>query len=219
MNDALTPPYTIQTERLVLRCYNPSDAPLLQKAIGESLAELCMWMPWATSEPESLDAKVNRLREMRAAFDSGQDFTYAIFNRDESAILGGAGLHRRVGPGAFEIGYWIHSAHVGKGYASECAAAMARVAFEIHGVDRAEIHCDPENVASAAVARRIGFAHEATLRRRATSPDGTPRDTMIWTMFASDFGASTACLRRIDMFDALGRSREHEQPEFVDQRK
>lgn len=198
-------PYVIRTERLLLRCFNPADAFLLQTAIAESLPELLPWIPWAPNEPESLDAKIDRLRRMRGAFDLDQDYSHGVFAPDDSAVLGGAGLHPRVGPGAFEIGYWIHSAHHGKGYATECVAALTRVAFEFHRVDRVEIHCDPENAASAAVARKLGFAHEATLQRRFTNPAGRPRDTMLWSLFASDYREAAASKAKIEAFDAIGR--------------
>ena len=45
--DAAPPPYRIETERLVIRCWNPADAPLLKEAIDSSLEELQAWMPWA----------------------------------------------------------------------------------------------------------------------------------------------------------------------------
>ena len=47
-----------------------------------------------------------------------------------------------------------------------------------------EIHCDPANLASAAIPRKLGYTHEATLRRRTHSSDGKVEDSMIWTLFA-----------------------------------
>ena len=54
----VTPPYRIVTERLVVRCYDPRDAPLVKEAIDSSLDELRAWMPWAHDEPKPLDEKV-----------------------------------------------------------------------------------------------------------------------------------------------------------------
>jgi hypothetical protein len=34
------PAYRIQTRRLVVRCYNPSDAPLLAESVTESIEHL-----------------------------------------------------------------------------------------------------------------------------------------------------------------------------------
>ncbi|MES2731624.1 MAG: hypothetical protein V4714_07745 [Bacteroidota bacterium] len=44
--------YRIETDRLVIRCYEPSDAEKLKNAITESLDHLRPWMPWAQNEPE-----------------------------------------------------------------------------------------------------------------------------------------------------------------------
>ena len=40
------PAYRIETKRLVVRCYDPSDAPLLAESVTESLEHLRPWMPW-----------------------------------------------------------------------------------------------------------------------------------------------------------------------------
>ena len=87
---------------------------------------------------------------------------------------------------------------------AETAAALTKVAFEVHGVDRVEIHCDPANVRSAAVPKKLGFAHEATLRRRTLSGDGGRGDSMVWTLFAQQYPGSPAAAAEIEAFDAAG---------------
>jgi len=89
--------------------------------------------------------------------------------------------------------------------ASEAAMALTKVAFLIEEVDRVEIHCDPNNYASAAIPSNLGYAHEATLRRRSHWPDGTVLDSMVWSLFASDFPNSPASQLEIQAFDAIGR--------------
>jgi RimJ/RimL family protein N-acetyltransferase len=197
------PAYRIHTPRLVIRCWNPADAPLLVAAITESLDHLHPWMPWALQEPESVEAKAKRLRQFRSRFDADQDYFYGILDPDETEVLGGTGLHTRIGEGAREIGYWIHARHVGRGYATEAAAALTRVAFEVDEVRRVEIHCAPENAPSAAVPRKLGYTHDATLRRRLPEPDGTLRDTMIWSLFREEYPGSPAAALEVAAFDAL----------------
>lgn len=199
-----SPAYRVETERLVLRCWDPKDAPLLKAAIDMSLDHLRPWMPWAAHEPEDVAAKVERLRGFRGNFDLGVDFVYGIFNADESEVLGGTGLHTRLGPDALEIGYWIRADNINRGFATEVSAALTRVAFEIHRVQRVEIHCRPNNVRSAAVPRKLGYVHEATLRRRVLESDGTYGDTMIWTMFADEYPASPAAGQAMAAYDAAG---------------
>lgn len=199
------PAYRIHTERLVIRCWNPSDAPLLSQALQESLDHLLPWMPWAHNEPRQPQERIDWLRQCRGNFDLGKDFIYGIFNRDETLVLGGSGLHTSLGESAREIGYWIHKDHINQGLATEMSAALTKVAFEIDKVNRVEIHCDPQNVRSAAVPSKLGFIHEATLRQRVPGLDDQWRDAMIWTMFADKYPLSPAASTKIEAFDSIGR--------------
>lgn len=199
------PAYRIVTPRLVLRCWNPADAEAMQTAIRDSLEHLKPWMPWAHSEiHETLQDKVERLRHFRARFDRGEDFIFGIFDPDETHVLGGCGLHRRVGPHALEIGYWLHVDYINHGLITEAAAALTRVAFEVEKVERVEIHCDPANVRSAAVPRKLGYTHDATLPRRTMQLD-TWRDAMIWSLFRENFDDSPAANAAVAAYDAAGR--------------
>jgi RimJ/RimL family protein N-acetyltransferase len=197
--------YRIATERLILRCWHPRDAGPLKAAIDDNLQHLS-GMPWIRAEPQTLDEKIAVLRGFRARMDRGEDLIYGIFDGDDATVLGAAGLHPRVGPGAAEIGYWIHRERIGRGLATETAAALTRMAFEIEKLSRVEIHCGSANLASAGVARKLGYTHEATLRRRQLTPEESPRDTMIWTLFAEDYPSSPSAQKAIRMWDAAERS-------------
>jgi RimJ/RimL family protein N-acetyltransferase len=192
--------YRIVTPRLVLRCWQPSDAPLLLASITGSLEHLRKTMIWAANEPVTLDEKAQALRKFRAQFDSDQDYLYGVFDRSEREVMGGCGLHRRVYEGGLEIGYWMDARHLRKGYATELTAALTRVCFEVLNLDRAELHILESNLASQGVARKLGFVHEATLGRRCPSPQGMGPRT-IWTMFREHHRAQV----EIEAYDALDR--------------
>ncbi len=200
------PPYRISTERLTIRCWDPRDAPLAKAAVDESVEQLRPWMAWAQDEPQPLDQKVQLLRRFRGEFDLGQNFVYGIFSADESEVVGGSGLHTRVGPDAFEIGYWIRSSRARQGLVTEAVAALTRAGLEIAGAERIEIHVDPENVASLGVPRKLGFREEATLRRRVTAgPDAPRRDTVIFTLFRDEVEGTPVADAQLEAFDAAGR--------------
>lgn len=198
------PPYAIRTERLLLRCWDPADAAGLKDAVDSSLDHLRPWMPWAWDEPQPVEAKVALLRTFRGRFDLGQDFVYGVFARDDEEVVGGTGLHPRVGPGALEIGYWIRSSRIGRGYATELSAALTRVAFEVCGVDRVEIRVDPANAASLAVPRRLGYPQEARLARRLPARDGALRDAVVFTLFRTAYEGTPSAAAGLEAFDAAG---------------
>lgn len=188
----------------MLRCWKATDAPRLAEAIDASLDHLRPWMSWVRQEPEPLDNKEARLRRFRQRFEAGEDFAYALFDPDERQVLGGAGLHMRIGAGASEIGYWVHVAHVGLGLATEASAALTRVGFGQLGLRSIEIHCDPANTASVGVPRRLGFAHQVTIPGCVTTRTMTPCDMMIWTMRRKEFAASPAAELDIETFNDDG---------------
>jgi RimJ/RimL family protein N-acetyltransferase len=196
-------PYRIETERLVLRCWEPSDAPLFKDALDSSLEHLRPFMDWAHDEPQPVEAKVELLRRFRAAYDTGESFVMGIFDRAEDQVLGGTGLHPRIGPGGLEIGYWVRASATRQGIATEASAALTRVGFEVCEADRVEIRIEPRNEASFGVPRKLGFVEEATLRRRLPGHrDGPLRDVTIFTMFREDFDPGIASALRA--FDARG---------------
>lgn len=207
MNEASAgPAYRIETPRMVIRCWKPGDAQLLKTAIDSSLDHLRPWMPFAANEPTDVQTKINLLRRFRGNFDLDVDYVYGIFDRDEAEVLGGTGLHTRIGKNALEIGYWIRADAVGRGLATEATAALTQTAFVVNGVDRVEIHCDPQNSASAAVPRKLGFMHEATLQRRiAFGDDGEMRDSMIWTLFRDVYEQTPVADVTVLAYDVFGR--------------
>ncbi len=152
------PATPIFTPRLVLRCWSPQDAPLLKDALDSSLDHLRPWMPWALDEPSPLPAIEDRLTRFAANFRDGRDFIYGIFNHDETAVLGGTGLHPRNGPQDLEIGYWLRESAIGQGFISEAVSALTTVAFAMRSLETVTIVCDPLNRPSAAVASRLGFS-------------------------------------------------------------
>src|SRR5688572_28559607 len=202
---ALTnPAYRIETRRLVVRCYDPSDVQMLADSVTESVDHLRAWMPWAHNEPETVEVKLERLKRFRGMFDLGQDFVYGIFNLQETRLLGGTGLHTRLGESELEIGYWIHKDFTNQGLVTESTAALIKIAFEVIRVHRLEIHCDPGNLASAAIPRKLGFTHEGTLRAKTAFLERWS-DSMIWGLLEDEYPTSPSAQAEIRAFDANGR--------------
>jgi len=179
---AVSVPHIIETERLIIRCYKPDDASMLLKAITDSIENLKRWMPWAKDEPTDLNSKTKLLEKFISDFEANIDFTYGIFNKAETELIGSIGLHNRVGKNAKEIGYWISSNHLNQGYATEAVFALINKGFNSANLERIEIHCDPNNYISQLIPKKLGFNLARTVKNNMTDPSGASRDTMIWSL-------------------------------------
>jgi RimJ/RimL family protein N-acetyltransferase len=198
--------YRIETQRLIIRCPDPSDAEAVKRAEDASRGALSKYMLWADREPESLDEALAKLCMFRARFDRGEDFFYVAFDRsDPKTMVGGCGLHPRVGKGGLEIGYWTHAARHRTGIATEMAGALTRVSFEAFDSRWTEIRCARSNVASAGVPTKLGYTHEATLRDRLDLPRGIVEDAFVFTLLARDYPSSPASKIEVKTFDGTGR--------------
>jgi len=114
-----------------------------------------------------------------------EDFVVGIWRRDSGDYLGGSGLHPRDWTIPwFEIGYWLRPSAEGHGYMTEAVRLLCDLAFGCLEAQRVHIQCDARNERSAAVARRLGFVHEGTLRSHSRSPDGQLRDTLVFSRIA-----------------------------------
>lgn len=189
----------------MLRCFELTDAEALLRASQESQAHLRDWMPWAVDLPRDVDQQLPILRRFRGEYDRDLQYTMAVLSRASGALLGACGLHPRCGVGGLEIGYWVHVEHLRRGYATEMAAALTRAGFELFGVDRMEIHCDPRNLPSRGVPERLGYTLEGTLRRRIPWLAGPAHDKEVWTLFAEEHVQQPSAGSSLVALDALGR--------------
>ena len=160
----------------VLRRHGPDDLDALQAAIEESRDHLRPWMVWAD---QTRAETASFLAGADEQWDAGSAYGYVILETTAGEVLGGCGLHRRLGPDALEIGYWRRASVGGRGVVSAAAAALTDVAMAMTGITRVEIHCDEANLRSAAVARRIGFTLARIEPDTVTAPGERGR-SMIW---------------------------------------
>jgi len=199
------PAYRIETERLVIRCYELSDAPQLNAALRASWDHIGEWLPFARGDAKpSVADTAGLLRHWRGEFDLDKDYALGIFLADGRTLIGSTGLHTRRGPHAREVGYWVHVDHIGKGYATETAAALTKVAFEVDKIHLVEIRVQVGNDGSAAIPRKLGFVHEATLRQRLSNGDRGFADVQIWSMLAEEYPDSRSSQAQARAYNALG---------------
>ncbi|GAA2805100.1 GNAT family protein [Saccharopolyspora taberi] len=99
-------------------------------------------------------------------------------------VVGTAALKLR-GSSTGEIAYAVHPRLWGQGIATAAARELLRMGFAEHGRHRIFATCDPRNLASAAVLRKIGMRYEGRMRGTAYIRDGW-RDSDLYAILADD---------------------------------
>ena len=173
------PPERIEIADLVLRRERLGDEALVAEAVRANLEHLRPWMPWVSPQAATDDAQRARLTQAEQCWEAGSDHTYLLLDRGETALLGVFALHRRIGPEAIEMGYWLAHDAVGQGRATAAAEALTGAALCLRDVHRVEIHCDEANVRSQKIPQRLGYALDRVEDDEVTAPAEVGR-SMIW---------------------------------------
>ena len=173
-------PEQIESARLLLRRPAQDDVSALNAAIVDSHPELNVWMDWAV-KPQTLEETADFVGRSEKSWQEETELNLLMVEQGSGEIVGATGYPRLDwNVPAFEIGYWVRSDRVGRGYASESTWALARHAFAVLKAKRVELRMDDRNERSGAVAERFGFKLEAILRNEVRVADGSLRDTRVY---------------------------------------
>ncbi|HRA48372.1 MAG TPA: GNAT family N-acetyltransferase [Thermomicrobiales bacterium] len=168
-------------ERVIVRTWRPEDAPALYAAIDESRDHLARWMPWVHHHQGETDTAdyVARYAEINAQ----GDIALGIFSAEDGrTVLGATGFHDIDWTiPALEIGYWASIRAEGNGYITEAIRLLTEFAIAELSANRMVICCDPGNARSRRVAERVGYVLEGQLRNAGRAPDGSLRDTLVFS--------------------------------------
>ncbi|MEO3862485.1 GNAT family protein [Acrocarpospora sp. B8E8] len=174
---------TIQTERLILRHFGPSDAAQVRAIVqeGNHSTALPPGAPgYAGGIAQWLSHGVHELRK------SGQGLHLAI--QAAGTIIGAISLFKtHWGTGTTEVGYGIHPDHRGRGYAPEAVRGLADWALGPARLRRIELRATVENSASIRVAEKAGFTREGVLRGAGFEDDG-PHDVVVFGLLRGETG-------------------------------
>jgi RimJ/RimL family protein N-acetyltransferase len=148
----------IETARLVLRQWRESDVADNTAMLGDPLSGR-----FITADRKPVTDPMNGWRNSAIMAGHWVLHGFGMFvvqEKSSGTFVGRAGpFHPPVWPG-LEVGWAIASEFRRKGYAVEAARAAVDWSFATFELDRI-VHCiDAENVASQAVARRLGAVHE-----------------------------------------------------------
>lgn len=134
------------------------DAAPLAELVRINREFLAPWEPIRPEEYFTADGQRRGIGEALEHHGRGTLLPHVIVGHDQ--IVGRVTLSNIV-RGAFQscnLGYWVASAHNGRGFATAAVRDIMAVAFRELGLHRIEAGTLPHNVASQRVLERNGFA-------------------------------------------------------------
>ncbi|SNY73877.1 GNAT family N-acetyltransferase [Paractinoplanes atraurantiacus] len=173
----------IATERLILRRFRPTDAPVL--AGYRSDPAVARYQSWDAPFP-LLRAETAVANFMASDPDKPGWFQYAIERAAERDLIGDVAVHLHDNAQQAEIGFTLASQHQKQGYATEAVRAVLDRLFRVQGLHKVAGECDARNVASASLMERLGFTREGLLRQQ-TFIKGEWTDDLIYGLLASEW--------------------------------
>ncbi|HZO87680.1 MAG TPA: GNAT family N-acetyltransferase [Chthonomonadaceae bacterium] len=172
------------TDRLLLRPFEEGD---FEAAYAyRSNEQTARYWIGAPETAEEVRAFLKRCREY-ALQEPQTRYRFAIVLQAEGRVIGGCGLditHLEWREG--EIGYHLHPAYWGQGYATEAARALVGFGFEHLKLHRIVADCLAENPASARVMQKAGMQQEAHFRQNQWMA-GRWQDTLAYAILASEW--------------------------------
>jgi len=85
------------------------------------------------------------------------------------------------------IGYYIKPEFTGLGYATEVAKELINISFKEYNVYKVIATCDPRNKGSEKVMSKIGLTFDGWIKADKLLPDGTWRDSLLYSMTRKDW--------------------------------
>jgi RimJ/RimL family protein N-acetyltransferase len=152
---------SLETERLILRPFELSDAPIVQTLAGaREIADTTLEIP----HPYPEGAAEAWIGSHRSIWEQGTGVTYAITLRHSGELIGAIGLSIDPPWGRGDLGYWIAVAHWSNGFCTEAARAVVDLGFSQLKVIRVQARHLMRNRPSGRVMEKIGMTREGVLR-------------------------------------------------------
>ncbi len=149
---------------LEVKMLMPSNASELFNLIDADRDQIRQWLPLGYTIREVKDAE-SYIRARLGLCAKNDSYKCGIWL--DNKLIGLTGLHD-VDPDSLkcEIGYWISPKYENQGIMSKVLQAQINHIFEVNKFNRIEIWTSSTNQKSSALAKKLGFVLEGTLKQR-----------------------------------------------------
>jgi len=182
------PPLRLLSERVALRPAERTDFEAWAEVRGESRRFLTPWEPSWSADALTRGAFRRRLARYAIDWRTDQGYSFFLFSRETSQLMGGIGLTnvRRGVAETGSLGYWMGERYASRGYMKEGLRLMLGFAFDRLNLHRIEAACLPHNQASRHLLQRCGFQEEGYARRYLCI-DGRWQDHVLFALLREEW--------------------------------
>jgi [ribosomal protein S5]-alanine N-acetyltransferase len=161
MEPVISRDLTIETARCLLRCPFIEDIPEVFSATRfAGFNDGMQWEP-----PGTIDELDEPLSESLLAWDEGKIFSFTIADPASNSLWGRIGIRKTVGvasalrnrPNIWNLGFWTHPEHQGKGYMTESVLAILEFGFNRLDAVQIEASYALWNKGSQRVLEKVGM--------------------------------------------------------------
>lgn len=148
----------------MLRRFRPEDLPDL--VAYRSDPDVARYQSWEAPYPAHRASRMLTELELRHPDTPGHWFQFAVARSGDDRLIGDCGVHVPDDePRVAELGFTFATRWQGSGYATEAVRRLLDYLFDDRAKHRVYASCDPRNVRSAALLRRVGMRREGLCRR------------------------------------------------------
>ncbi|WP_412027637.1 GNAT family N-acetyltransferase [Deinococcus yunweiensis] len=165
-----------------------SDGDLTLRPLSETdIQPLCALAADCGDELRFMGSPPSTAAFYQSGLDAPNQLPFVI---EVAGVLAGSTRYGDLRPddAGVEIGWtWLHPRHHGTGVNRRMKRLLLAHAFTVMGLERVQLKTDIRNVRSQAAIAALGAVREGVLRAHMRRPDGTMRDTVMYSVTASEW--------------------------------
>ena len=150
----------LKTDRLLLREFQLSDAPNLQRLAGAKEVAAGTFLP----HPYENGMAEQWIADQERAHEGGTAVSFAITLADNAALIGSISLNIVQSHRHARLGYWLGVPYWNQGYGTEAVNAVLRYGFMQLNLHRIYSPHFQGNAASGWVLQKVGMTYEGRMR-------------------------------------------------------
>jgi len=178
-------PEIIHGETVTLKKHQVELADKMYRYVVEDRQRLARFLPWPDFIATVHD-EVDFINNCSEEWQKYATFSFGIFRNSDSEYMGNLsafGINWK--NCSCELGYWILGKFEGQGHISSAVRLLEATLFGM-GFNRIVIRCDPKNLRSASVPKRLHYVFEGVQREVSFRNDGF-HDLSVYSKLKSDY--------------------------------